>query len=241
MGDRMLSWSLQYRKGLLGLCVVSLTLLFFAFLTTSVIKVLPGYLLVYMHSEALVTAGFVALSVAPRGLVPVVICILGVVLIHNAIILPLYATPEKGEAIVGGQKFEWTFYSEQAVQVAGMMHFFLGMSMVIFGMIIAHRPSMLFTRNRPKSADEEWSKYPIWQSESVVAVGKTGHAVALKNMLTEQDRRLLWRYEYLLVEIYGTAHLADPEAIVPWDSTKLLREGQSGRLLGKARYAGFFI
>jgi len=51
----------------------------------------------------------------------------------------------------------------------------------------------------------------------------------------------LWRYEYILADIYGTPHLVMPTALVPKDSTHILREKDSGLVIGKARYNGIFM
>src|SRR5215203_2438482 len=88
--------------------------------------------------------------------------IAAIVLIHNSLILPYYAQPQPGEASFGEVTFRWTLYTPTAVSMGASMNFFLGISMVIFSIIIAYRPSLLFTRNRPDSVDSEWLKYPLW-------------------------------------------------------------------------------
>lgn len=220
--------------------ILSLVVLFFGFLLASTIKLLPSDSVMFVHIGSLVSGVIIMLSVGPKGIVPIVISLLGVVLIHDAIVLSLNSTPLKGEAMVGGQVIAWTL-SDQIILTAGVTHFFLGLGMVVFGTIIAHRPSMLYTKNRPPSVDEEWSKYPLWQDNSILADGRTEQVVPVKAMMTEQERHLLWRYEYVLASIYGSLHLVKPEGMVPKDSTTLLREKSSGRIIGKARFTGFFI
>jgi hypothetical protein len=121
------------------------------------------------------------------------------------------------------------------------MHFFLGVMMVALGMIIAYRPSLLFARNRPESLETEWSKYPMWHDNTLLADGRTERSVPVKSLMTDQDRYLLWRYEYVLADIYGTPHLVEPDGMVPKDSTRIFRDKDSGRVIGKARYTGFFM
>ena len=239
--EELRDWTRRNERLLLLLSMLSLVVAFFGFLLTSTIKILPGDLMVLVNIGAVVFASLIILSVAAKGLVPIVISILGVVLIHNAIILPLSDIPEGGEAILRGQKVIWTFYSSMTVEVAGVMHFSLGISMVIFAMIIAHRPSTLFARNRPVPEEDEWSKYPHWNDNAVLADGRSEQTVPIKNMMTEQDRHLLWRYEFVLASIYGSLHLVRPEGMVPRDSTMLLRDSETGRLFGKARFGGFFF
>jgi hypothetical protein len=59
--------------------------------------------------------------------------------------------------------------------------------------------------------------------------------------MTDEERYVLWRYEYVLASIYGTPHLVRPEGFVPKYSTHIYRDRQSGRIIGKARYNGFFV
>ena len=121
------------------------------------------------------------------------------------------------------------------------MNFFLGLGMVAFSIIIAYRPSILFARNRPESLEDEWSKYPVWHDNALLADGRQEPSVPVKSLMTDQDRYLLWRYEYVLADIYGTPHLVRPEGLVPKDSTRIFRDRDTGRVMGKARYSGFFM
>ena len=190
---------------------------------------------------AIILVSFIAISVIWKGLVPGVVCILGIVLIHNSVILPYYSEPQPGEASFGEVKFRWTLYTPTAVSTGAGMNFFLGVSMVTFSIILAYRPSLLFTRNRPDSVDSQWLKYPLWQDNTLLADGRTEYSVPIKRLMTDQDRYILWRYEYILANIYGTPHLVRPEGYVPKYSTSIYRDRESGRMIGKARYMGFFI
>jgi hypothetical protein len=238
---RLLGWTERNQRRTLALSIMSLVVSLFGFLFTSTIQVIPADLKTAVNIVGLVSAIFIILSVATKGIVPVVISILGIVLIHNSIILPLYATPEVGDPILRGQRVVGIFESTVTVQVAGAMHFLLGASMVVFARLIAYRPSTLFARNRPVSEEEEWSKYPRWHDNAVLADGRTERAVPIRNMMTDQDRHLLWRYEFILASIYGSLHLVRPDGMVPKDSTELLRDKGTGRLYGKAKYGGFFV
>jgi hypothetical protein len=190
---------------------------------------------------AIILVSFIAISVIWKGIVPGVICVLGIVLIHNSVILPYYSEPQPGEASFGDVKFRWTLYTPTAVSTGAGMNFFLGVSMVTFSIIVAYRPSLLFTRNRPDSVDSEWLKYPLWQDNTILADGRTEYSVPIKRLMTDQDRYILWRYEYILANIYGAPHLVRPEGYVPKYSTSIYRDRESGRMIGKARYMGFFI
>jgi hypothetical protein len=234
-------WFQRNESKLLATDIVCIILLFFLQLFPSTFQFLVQENVNAIQIAALMLVSPIALSVVWKGIVPIVICVLGVVLIHNSVILPYYSQPQPGEASFGDVKFTWTLYTPMAVSMGAGMNFLLGVSMVVFSIIIAYRPSLLFTRNRPESVDSEWLKYPLWQDNTLLADGRTEHSVPIKRLMTDQDRYVLWRYEYILASIYGTPHLVRPEGYVPKYSTSIYRDQESGRIIGKARYNGFFV
>jgi len=238
---RIYHWFAKNEQRMLVIDVVCVTLLFFMHLFTSAFQVFTLQIINAIQVAAIVLVAFIALSVVWKGVVALIVCILGIAMMYDSVLLPSYATPQQMEINFGGSKFMWTLYTPMAVSVAANMHFFLGASMVAFSIVIGYRPSVLFTRNRPESMDSEWSKYPLWHDLTVLADGRTEQSVPIKSLMTDQDRYLLWRYEYVLAEIYGTPHLVRPEGWVPKFSTHIFRDKDSGRLMGKARYTGFFV
>jgi len=235
------SWSTRNQARLLAIDVVCLTLLFSCYLFASRFPILSGDVLagLYVASFALVFPIF--LSVVFRGILPMIICILGIVLILNSVMLPFYAPGPPSEVNIGGRTFMYPAYTPQAVEIASGMHFFLGVLMVGFSIVVAYRPALMFTKNRPVSPEVEWSNYPIWHDNVLLADGRSEPSVPIKSLITDQDRYLLWRYEYVLANIYGTDYLVNPEGLVPKDSTVAVRDRASGRIVGKARYNGFFM
>ena len=165
-------WFQRNESKLLAIDVVCIVLLFFLHLFPSTFQFLIQDNLIGIQIATIVLVSFIALSVVPKGIVPIIICVLGVILIHNSMILPYYAEPQPGEASFGEVKFRWTLYTPTAVSMGAGMHFFLGVSMAIFSIIIAYRPSLLFTRNRPDSIDSEWLKYPLWHDHTLLADGR---------------------------------------------------------------------
>ena len=239
--DRAYLWFQRNESKLLATDIVCIIVLFFLHLFPSTFQFFIQENLNAIQIAAIVLVSPIALSVVWKGVVPIVICVLGIVLIHNSLILPYYAQPEPGEASFGEVKFTWTLYTPTAVSMAASMNFFLGVSTVIFSIIIAYRPSLLFTRNRPDSVDSDWLKYPLWHDNTLLADGRTEYSVPIKMLMTDQERYVLWRYEYILASIYGTPHLVRPEGYVPKYSTSIYRDRESGRIIGKARYNGFFV
>jgi hypothetical protein len=239
--DKAYLWFRRNESKLLATDIVCIVLLFFLHLFTSTFQTFMQEIVNAIQIAAILLISFIALSVVWKGTVPLIICVLGIVLIHNSVILPYYSEPQPGEATFGDVKFTWTLYSPTTVSMAASMNFFLGLSMVAFSIIIAYRPSLLFTKNRPESLDSEWFKYPVWQDNVLLADGRMESSVPIKSLMTDQDRYLLWRYEYILANIYGRPHLVRPEGYVPKDSTSISRDKESGRIIGKARYTGYFM
>lgn len=238
MQSRTYFWFQRNGHRLLAANIACIMLLFFMHLFTSTIRVFTPEVATAFQLAAIAPAVFIALSVVWKGVVPLIICVLGIVLMHNSVVLP-YFQPESGEATVGSRLITWTYFTPMSVSVGSSMNFFLGLCMVAFSIIIAYRPSVLFTRNRPESLDDEWSKYPLWQDNVLLAGGSTERSVSVKSLMTDEDRYLLWRYEYVLAVVHGTPHLVRPDGLVPGGST-IVRDGDSGRVLGKPRYTGFF-
>ncbi len=234
-------WFQRNGSKLVATDIICIVLLFILYLFPSTLPLFIDESVNGIQIAAIILVSFIAISVIWKGIVPGVICVLGIVLIHNSVILPYYSEPQPGEASFGDVKFRWTLYTPTAVSTGAGMNFFLGVSMVTFSIIVAYRPSLLFTRNRPDSVDSEWLKYPLWQDNTLLADGRTEYSVPIKRLMTDQDRYILWRYEYILANIYGAPHLVRPEGYVPKYSTSIYRDRESGRMIGKARYMGFFI
>jgi hypothetical protein len=237
--SRTFLWFQRNQHRLLVANIVSIILLFFIHLSASTFQIFTQEIATAVQIAVTALTAFIVLSVVWKGVLPLIICILGIVLVHYSVIITLYP-PELGDVNVGGTKFTYPL-STPTVGSAANMHFFLGVAMVAFSAIIAYQPSLLFARNRPESLESEWSKYPMWQDNTILADGRQEPSVPVKSLMTDQDRYLLWRYEYVLADIYGTPHLVRPGGMVPKDSTRIFRDKDSGRVMGKARYTGFFM
>lgn len=237
---RMHLWFLRNQSRLLTLNIVCIVLLLFLHLFTTTFQVFTPAIVSAVQAISAVLVSFIALSIIWKGAVPIIICVLGIVLMYYSIMLP-YFVPEKQEFTFGNTKIVDIQNSPEVLATVTSLRFFLGVGMVVLSMILAYRPSILFTRNRPEPLDSEWSKYPVWHDNTLLADGSTERAIPVRNLMTEQDRYLLWRYEYILANIYGTPHLVRPEGLVPKDSTDVFRDRASGRVVGKARFSGYFM
>ena len=242
-GRHVRAWLARNEPRLLAAGVASVIFLFFLYLFAIAFQSASSNPAV-MDAVQVVTIlplSIVALSVARKGIVPIVVCALGVTLLHASIMFPYYsATGIAGETSIQTLAGDAPV-GPQLVAVAGDVNFFLGIGMVAFSMIIAYRPSLLFVRNRPQPLDLEWSRYPVWSDNTLLAGGRMEPAVPVKSLMADPDQYLMWRYEYVLASIYGKPHLVRPEGLVPKDSTSILRDKETGRVIGKARYPGYFM
>ncbi|AIC15305.1 hypothetical protein [Nitrososphaera viennensis] len=237
------AWFARHEQTLLIVNCVSIALLFLLHIFGSTVPVFAPALGTLVNVFAIVLVSFIFASVVWKGVVPAVICMLGIVLMHNAIILPYYppADPTFPDFMIRGQDYVRSS-AQVSAQVASTMHFFLGLGMVAFAITLAYRPGFLFTRNRPRPEEEDdpWSKYPVWYDNIKLVGDHKEQMVEAKSLMEDADRYLIWRYEYVLAYIYGTAHLVRPNGLVPKKDTTFVRDEESGLLVGKARYTGYF-
>ncbi|MCI0561887.1 MAG: hypothetical protein MN733_25655, partial [Nitrososphaera sp.] len=124
--NRLRPWFARNQARLFAVDIVCVTLLFFTFLMTSTFQLFPDELLTPLHVITVGLLSLIVLSIVWKGIVPLIICVLGVVLMHNAIILPLYASLDTGDATLGDRRVQWSLYSTRAVETATNMYFFLG-------------------------------------------------------------------------------------------------------------------
>jgi hypothetical protein len=183
----------------------------------------------------------IALSLIWRGIVCIVIGILGLSLIYTGIFLPSYPVDVLDDSYPDGENEKNIINIKQPVLVATQGFFFLGMSMVGLSMIIAYRPDVLYVRNRPKPLETIWESYPVWYNYNIKLLGRNSeHIVDIKSLMTDEEVYLLWRYDYILADVYGTPHLVKSDSHVPKSST-IFRDKKSGKMIGKGKYIGYFV
>jgi hypothetical protein len=183
----------------------------------------------------------IALSLIWRGIVCIVIGILGLSLIYTSIFLPSYPVDVLDDSYPDGENEKNIINIKQPVLVATQGFFFLGMSMVGLSMIIAYRPDVLYVRNRPKPLETIWESYPVWYNDNIKLLGRNSeHIVDIKSLMTDEEVYLLWRYDYILANVYGTPHLVKSDSHVPKSST-IFRDKKSGKMIGKGKYIGYFV
>ncbi len=179
----------------------------------------------------------VVISIIWKGIVPIAVCGLGLALSYAGILYPSYITEMVGEAY---HKASYMSISERSVLNASYGYFLLGVSMLVFSIIIAYKPSILYTRNRPEPLDTVWQKYPIWYDNANIVEKYPESNVPLKSLMTIEEEYLSWRYEYILTDILGVPHLVKPDGYVPASSI-IFRDKATLSMMGKAKYTGYFI
>lgn len=225
-------WFNRNKSVLLALSIVSIVLLFLLHLYLSMSKIDPGSIsekFVMLSTIALVS--IVAVSVIWKGIAPIALCAIGLTLVYFGTLFSSYAASMVGEVY---RRASHGFATEQSILNLTHGYFFLGIGMVIFSIIIAYKPSLLYTRNRPEPMHIVWEKYPIWYDNTKVVEGYYEPSVSLKSLMTDEEKYLLWRYEYILTDVHSTLHLVKPDKNVPRDSA-ILRDKMSGTIIGKVK------
>jgi hypothetical protein len=163
----------------------------------------------------------------------VAICCLGIVLIYGSVVIPFVSSSSLGpfyyKASIGYLNFE--------AIIRGTHGFFLlGVAMVILGMVVAYKPYILYTRNRPISTDQLWAKYPKWNEKLQLASTKNESLIGLPSLLSDTEKYLLWKYEFILILIYGTVYQVPTYSFVP-ESSIILRDLESHKIIGASKYS----
>lgn len=225
-------WFNRNKSVLLALSIASIVLLFLLHLYLSMIKIDPGSIsekFGMLTTIALMST--IAISVIRKGIAPAALCAIGLTLICIGTLFSSYAASMVGEVY---HRASYGFATEQSILHQTHGYFFLGIGMVTFSIIIAHKPSLLYTKNRPEPMHIVWEKYPIWHDDTKV-VGKYDEpSISLKSLMRDEENYLLWRYEYILTDVYGAPYLVKLDGYVPRGST-ILRDNVSRTMIGKVK------
>jgi hypothetical protein len=239
---RMYEWFYRNKSILLAINLVSIMLLFVIHLSILPFQINPvSFAEKVLEVITITLICIIALSLIWRGIVCVVIGILGLLLIYTGIFLPSYPIDVLDDSYLDGKNEKNNINIKQPIFVAAHGFFFLGMSMVGLSMIIAYRPNVLYVRNRPKPLETIWESYPIWDNDNIKLLGrKSESTVDIKTLMTDEEVYLLWRYDYILADVYGTPHLVRSDSQIPKSST-IFRDKKSGKMIGKGKYIGYFV
>lgn len=191
----------------------------------------------FIIALTIVLIAIIPLPIVHKGIVPIAIAGIGLPLLYAGTIIPVTIS---SSAIISENSDEVLFVAEG--------YFLLGVSMVAFSIISAYKPSILYVKNRPKDTEDNMrqEEYPLWNemdgsSNHIVSVGRFDDEVniPLKDLMSEMETYLLWRYSYLLVSIHGIRYLASTNSYVPYSSF-ILRD-KNGRMIGKDRFSSYLV
>jgi hypothetical protein len=184
----------------------------------------------------LVLIAIIPLPIVHKGIVPIAIAGIGLPLLYGGTVIPITTTSSPS---ISGNSEEILFIAEG--------YFLLGVSMMAFSIISAYKPSILYVKNRPKdTGDTSQEEYPLWDkmdggANHVISVNRFDDEVniPLKDLMSEIEMYLLWRYSYVLVSIHGIRYMANPNSYVPHSSI-ILRD-ENGRMIGRGRFSSYLV
>lgn len=188
-----------------------------------------------LNITSFILAISLSLIVITKGIVPISINCLGIVLIYGSIVVPTL-----GQDTIGTIYYKASIGNVTLASLYNGSHgiLLLGIFMIIMSIIIGYKPSILYTRNRPQSMETFWSKYPVWKKEMMwIGIGRRS-LINVALLVSEKERYLLWRYEYVLASINESLFLVPVNSLVPSDAV-MLRESSSGKIVGVDKYIGY--
>jgi hypothetical protein len=189
----------------------------------------------FFHIMTIVVLILMFLSIVFKGIVPVAISCLGLVLLYGSIVIPSIAIDSMGpiyyKASMGNLNFD-------SISRGSHGFFLLGISMIVFSIIVAYKPSILYIKNRPIPAEDLWTEYPKWDEKMQFAGTRMESLIRIPLLLSDAEKYLLWRYEFILVIIYDTVYQVPIYSCIP-ESSIILREPKSHKIIGYSKY-GYF-
>jgi hypothetical protein len=228
--------------------ILSVLLLFFVHLSVvqifNSISSMPDSIITskFVIVLTLVLIAIIPLPIAHKGIVPIAIAGIGLPLLYAGTVIPfttlLYYSAAASTSISENSE-EILFISKG--------YFLLGVSMMAFSIITAYKPSILYVKNRPKdTGDMSQEDYPQWNkidegANHIISVGRFDDEVCipLRDLMSEIETYLLWRYSHVLVSIHGIRYLANPNSYVP-NSSIILRDN-NGQMIGKGRFSSYLV
>jgi hypothetical protein len=217
-----------------ALIVLILIHVFVSFVSSSYIDIdSPSFGLLNITSFVLAIS--LSLIVITKGIMPIAINCFGIVLIYGSIVVPTLGQDTIGtiyyKASLGNVTYASLYNGSHGILL-------LGIFMIIMSVIIGYKPSILYTRNRPQSMETFWSKYPVWKKEMMWIGINRRSLIDVALLVSEKERYLLWRYEYVLASINENLFLVPVNSLIPSDSV-ILRESSSGKIVGVDKYIGY--
>lgn len=228
---------IHHERNCISISVASLLALVTIHLWVSIIHIdAQDPIFLSLSIISFILAALLSLIVITRGLVPIVLNFLGIVLIYGSIIIPAI---EQNSLGVIYYKAAFGNVTEASLYMGAHGLISLGIFMILMGVVIGYKPSILYARNRPQPVETFWSRYPIWKKELEWMGIKNASLIRLSSMVSEKEQYLLWRYQYVLTSINETLFLVPVNSFIPSNSI-ILREESSRKIIGVDKYMSFF-
>jgi len=84
------------------------------------------------------------------------------------------------------QRIKFLTDTRESTKFAGLV---LGMGNIVFGLILAYKPNLLYVKNRPPD-----DPYPIWESKKQPITKFSPTLIPVKSLLTNKEKILVSRY-----------------------------------------------
>jgi len=202
--------------------------------------ILVGTYIGIRYSEAqfiLISAGTIVavlscwliLSIKKDGLGSMIITVLGCVTLISVIFIPSYMSVTPSKFFPGGFVLEQIPVEQIKENILVFKESVLYLTLFYFGMglLLAYKPTILYARNR--LPDE--SPYPVWNSKTATMTQFSPSLIALKSLLSEKERWIVFKYKFVLVSIDDKIYLVRLNDVVP-ENAIVLRSKSGQSLLG---------
>lgn len=169
------------------------------------------------------------LSIKKDGLGSMIITVLGCATLISIIFIPSYMPITPSKFFQSGFVLEQIPVEQIKENILVFKESVLYLTLFYFGMglLLAYKPTILYVRNR--LSDE--SPYPVWNSKVATMTQFSASLIALKSLLSEKERWIVFRYKFVLVSIDDKIYLVRPNDVVP-ENAIVLRSKSGQSLLG---------
>jgi len=178
----------------------------------------------------LVLSAFLALQIKRERLESVIFVAIGTGALIASVLIPTNFPIT--EEMLDPKAFSWDPIPErikfltdtrESSKFAGLT---LGMGTIVFGLVLAYKPNLLYVKNRPLD-----HPYPIWEYKKQPITKFSPTLIPVKSLLTTEEKIIAVRHRYLLVIIENKIYLASPYENVPQD-TRIIRTKSGDAICG---------
>ncbi|MBI5378082.1 MAG: hypothetical protein HZA82_05605 [Thaumarchaeota archaeon] len=187
------------------------------------------FILIPVGTIVAVLSCWLTLSIKKDGLGSMIITILGCATLISIIFIPSYMPATQSKFFPDGFVLEQISVEQIKENILVFKESMLYLTLFYFGMglLLAYKPTIFYVRNR--LPDE--SPYPVWNIKAATMTQFSPSLIALKSLLSEKERWIVFRYKFVLVSIDDKIYLVRPNDVVP-ENAMVLRSKSGQSLLG---------